>query len=189
MKLIFAQGNPEPKYTSTRHNVGFAILNTLAEELGISWSEKTKLNALMAEFHIDDEKILFVKPTTYYNETGLTARKIVDFYKIDTKKDLLVIHDDLNLPLGTIRIRQEGNDGGNNGIKSINASIGKDYHRIRVGISNDLRDKIDDADFVLSKFSKDENAKFEELVVPKTIDLIKGFIKNDLSITSYKNIE
>lgn len=189
MKIIFAQGNPEPKYSLTRHNVGFSILNKLAEELKVKWIKKDKFHAYISEIEINNEKTLLIKPDTYYNETGLLLRKIIDFYKIKPEKDLIVLHDDLNLPFGSIRVRDKGSDGGNNGIKSINEHIGKDYPRIRIGIDNSLRDKIDDADFVLSKFNTKELKYLREFLTPKIIDLIKQFCDQKLIITSYKNID
>lgn len=189
MKVIFAQGNPEPEYSSTRHNIGFSILNELAEKSKIKWIKKDKFNAFISELNIDNEKILLVKPNTYYNETGLFLRKIIDFYKIKPEKDLIVIHDDLNLPFGSIRVRDKGSDGGNNGVKSINEHIGKDYPRIRIGIDNSLRNKVDDADFVLSKFNTKESKYIKESLISKVIDLIRQFCDEKLVITSYKNID
>lgn len=187
MKIIFAQGNPEPEYTSSRHNVGFAILNSLAEEFNAKWSEKPKFFAFTAELTIDDEKVLLVKPTTYYNETSASARKFIDFYKLDQSTDFLVVHDDLALPFGTIRIRQKGSDGGNNGIKSLNSHINSNYTRIRVGIGNDL--KIEDTDLVLSKFNAEESKQLKDKIIPQAIDLIKQFCNGTIESTSYKILD
>ena len=184
MKIIFAQGNPEPEFTGSRHNVGFAVLNQLATELNTKWTNKSKFNAYTTEIEIDGEKIILIKPTTYYNETGLSARKIIDFYKIDLS-DLLVIHDDLALLFGTIRVRKQGSDAGNNGIKSLNSHIGENYTRIRIGISNDLRQQMDDASFVLGKFNADEISKLKDNIIPQTVELVNQFCKNTLEITSH----
>jgi len=189
MKLIFAQGNPEPEHSLSRHNVGFLILNTLANMHGAKWSEKSKFHSIITEVNIDNEKVLLVKPTTFYNETGPALRKIVDFYKIDTENDLLVIHDDLALPFGTIRIRKQGSDAGNNGIKSINTHIKENYMRIKVGIDNGLHDKMDDADFVLAKFTNPELALLIEKIIPQSVKLIGNFCNNTLEHTSFKNLE
>lgn len=186
MKLIFAQGNPEPEYAKIRHNVGFMVLNEIATERNAKWSEKSKFHAFITEVNIDNEKVLLVKPTTFYNETGPALRKIVDFYKINTENDLLVIHDDLALPFGTIRIRKQGSDAGNNGIKSINAHIDQNYSRIKIGIYNELRDKMDDADFVLAKFSSDESEQLAKMVIPHAVKLVIQFCNNSLEHTSYK---
>lgn len=179
MKLILAQGNPESKYDNTRHNVGFAVIDEFAESHSLTWHEKSKFSALIAETTIDGEKVILAKPTTYYNETGQSARKLVDFYSILPEHDLLVVHDDLALPFGTIRTRKQGSDAGNNGIKSLNNHVGSDYHRIRIGIANDLRDQMGDVDFVLSKFSKDELEALQNLQ-PEFLQSINDFIHGTL---------
>lgn len=156
MKVIFAQGNPGTEYAGTRHNVGFIALDHLAQQWGIDFVKKPKFHAAVAETTIEGEKVLLVKPATFYNETGQSAKLIADFYKITAATDFLVIHDDLALPFGVIRTRRKGSDAGNNGIKSLNAHLGRDYARIRIGIYNDLRDRVDDAHFVLASFSAGE---------------------------------
>ncbi len=186
MKLIFAQGNPEPKYSATRHNIGFSTLDAIADKYNAKWLNQSKFNAMIAEIKIYDEKVLLVKPTTYYNETGLSVRKLVDFYKLNPASDLLVIHDDLALPFSTVRVRKKGSDGGNNGIKSINACIGQDYIRIRIGTYNDLRDKMDDADFVLSKFGSEESKNLKETIIPRVCKLVEQFCDGKIEINSYK---
>lgn len=186
MKLILGQGNPDTKYDRTRHNVGFFLINQFTRSHDLVWSEKSKFKALLAETVIDGEKVIFAKPTTYYNETSLSARKLVDFYNLDPKTDLLVIHDDLALPFGTIRTRKQGSDAGNNGIKSLNSHLGPDYHRLRIGIYNELRDHMDDAEFVLSKFSKSESDDLKAIIAPKIVELIKQFCNNTITISTHK---
>jgi PTH1 family peptidyl-tRNA hydrolase len=179
MKLIFAQGNPESKYDGTRHNIGFAVIDRFAKSYKFKWSSKTKFNAVVAETTINGEKILLAKPTTYYNETGQSARKLVDFYNLDPARDVLVIHDELALPLGIVRTRKRGSDAGNNGIKSLNSHIGEEYYRIRIGIANELRDTIGDVDFVLSKFTQEESDRIEGILVQTTKQIIE-FIDGSL---------
>lgn len=188
MKLIFAQGNPEPYYATSRHNVGFLVLNSIASEYGVKWANRPKFHSKTTNINIGDEKILLVKPTSYYNETGASARKLLDFYKLDPKNDLLVIHDDLVLPFGTIRVRKQGSDAGNNGIKSINAYIDKIYTRIKIGIRNDLSEQMDDALFVLAKFSEEESKQLEKTIIPQAVKLVVHFCNNSLEHASYKNI-
>jgi len=180
MKLIFAQGNPETKYDNTRHNVGFAVIDEFAKSLDLKWAEKSKFAALIAETTIDGEKVILAKPTTYYNETGQSARKLIDFYSIMPEHDLLVIHDDLALPFGTIRTRKQGSDAGNNGIKSLNNHIGEEYHRIRIGIANEYREQMGDMDFVLGKFSQDEVADLAKQI-PEIFGFISDFIAGNLA--------
>lgn len=186
MKVIFAQGNPGAQYANTRHNVGFLVVDTLAAQHKAEFIKKPKFHADIAEVQIAGEKVLLVKPATFYNETGQAARKIVDFYKVDASNDFLVIHDDLALPLGTLRVREKGRDAGNNGIKSLNAHLGSGFARIRIGIYNDLRDRIHDADFVLSNFTKTEADALKETITPKAIELIESFCTGSIAATSHK---
>lgn len=182
MKIIFAQGNPGNEYTTTRHNVGFLMLDRYGDSHRVEFIKKPKFHADIAEIHIGSEKVLLVKPTTFYNETGQAARLLIDFYKLDPATDLLVIHDDLALPFGTIRTREKGSDAGNNGIKSLNTHIGPNYRRIRIGIYTDLRERMPDADFVLSHFSTQEkNALSDVYVLAERF--LNGFIDNKFEIT------
>lgn len=184
MKIILAQGNPEPDYSNTRHNVGFSILNSFANKLGVNWLNSSKFHAIIAETELNGERVVLVKPTTFYNETGLSARKLIDFYKLDPSKDLLVIHDDLSLPFGTIRIRQKGSDAGNNGIKSLNSHLGDSYTRIRIGINHDAHELVNDADFVLSKFSTTESEQLTEKITPQVVEMVNQFAALGLQPTS-----
>ena len=186
MKIVFAQGNPGVQYANTRHNVGFLVIDSLAKQHAADFIKKPKFHADIAEVSIAGEKVLLVKPATFYNETGQAARTLVDFYKLDASVDLIAIHDDLALPLGTIRIREKGRDAGNNGIKSLNTHLGSSYARVRIGIYNELRDRIHDADFVLSNFTKDEATLLNESIAPKVIDLIAAFCAGTLEKTSHQ---
>lgn len=186
MKLIVAQGNPGKKYERTRHNVGFVALDTYAEDNNLSWKDQDKFNARITELTIGDERSLLVEPQLFYNETGPVIRKLVDFYKLSPAEDVLVIHDDLALPLGTLRVREKGSDAGNNGVKSLNSHLGDEYWRIRVGIWSEDRNHLNDVDFVLGAFSKDEQQKLDEHVIPKIHTLVDGFIKGTLEATSHR---
>ncbi len=184
MKLILAQGNPGEEYRTTRHNIGFMALDSYASLNGTQWQEKPKFHAYIAEFNRDGDKVLLIKPTTFYNETGRSARALIDFYKLDPASDLLVIHDDLALPFGTVRSRNKGSDAGNNGIKSINAAVGENYHRIRVGTWNELRNQMNDVDFVLGHFSADEKQALSSLVIPHISEQVDKFISGTFELTS-----
>ena len=120
MKLLLAQGNPGANYARTRHNAGWIIIDTLAETFGATWKSSGKFNALLAEVNLHGQKVILAKPLTFYNETGQVARSLADFYSLDPSNDLLVLHDELALPFGAVRVRQKGSDAGNNGIKSLN---------------------------------------------------------------------
>jgi len=184
MKIIFAQGNPGDQYAATRHNVGFQVLDDFASKQQVAFSAKPKFFADVAEYPSGDEKVLLVKPSTFYNETGRSARALVDFYKLDPATDILVIHDDLALPFGTLRTREKGSDAGNNGIKSLNAHIDHNYARLRIGIYNDLRERMDDAEFVLSRFSKEEQATLAD-ILSKTREIIESFLDNSFQTTTH----
>ncbi len=185
MKLIFALGNPGSDYVGTRHNTGFMAVNALAKEHKATFAEKAKFHAYIAEMNIGGEKVLLVKPTTFYNEVGVSARALVDFYKLTPSEDILVIHDDLVLPLGTIRVRKKGSDAGNNGIKSLNSHIGPEYTRLRVGIAVPDRTS-DDTSFVLGKFNSSETEALKEAIIPKIHDLTTNFITSTLEETSHR---
>lgn len=186
MKLIFAQGNPGSSYARTRHNAGFRILDSLALEHDADFKAADKFSARIATIAIGDEKVLLVQPQTFYNETGQAARKIIDFYKLDTHTDILVIHDELSLPFGTLRIRTSGSDAGNNGVKSLNAHLGASYHRLRVGIGNEQRDVMGDSDFVLSAFSSAEEKDLKTTIAPKALELIETFVRDGIEPTSHR---
>lgn len=184
MKLIIGLGNPEEKYKNTRHNVGFRMLDAFAKEKGIKWQARDKFKASVAELTHEGEKVILAKPTTYYNLSGEAGRAIADFYKI-APEDILIIHDELALPFGTIRTRIGGSDAGNNGIKSLNQHLGPNTARIRIGVYNDLRDRIDDADFVLGNFTSDEDKILSELK-PKVVSIIDDFIADKFNVTSHR---
>lgn len=185
MKLILAQGNPGSEYRTTRHNVGFLLLDAFADSHGATFTSKPKFHADIAETSLAGEKTLLVKPDTFYNETGQAARALVDFYKLNPATDVLVLHDDLALPFGAIRTREKGSDAGNNGIKSLNAHLGQQYKRVRVGIWSELADRMDAAKFVLSNFSQDEQVSFAKLQAIAA-QIIEKFAADSFETTSYK---
>lgn len=178
MKLVIGLGNPEERYKNTRHNVGFRVLTAYAHASDKEFQLKDKFKACVADLTVKGEKVIFAKPTTYYNNVGESARLITDFYKIAPSK-VLVVHDELALPFGTIRTRVGGSDAGNNGIKSITQHIGPDTARIRMGIYNELRDRMDDAEFVLSTFTKEEDTALQEALTVKAIALINDFVSGN----------
>jgi len=185
MKVILALGNPGEKYVHTRHNAGFLVIDQLAAEQGVQFSNKPKFSADIAELNMSGEKILLVKPTTYYNEVGISARAILGFYKL-TLNDLLIIHDDTDLDFGKIRVRKGGRDAGSNGLKSLHAHIGADFWHIRIGTDNLLRRQIGDVDFVLSKFNADEQKILRDWTIPESIKLIGTFLDDTIEPLSVK---
>lgn len=178
MKLIIGLGNPEPRYDNTRHNVGFAVLDDFARENSLVFKPKSRFHAEIAE----NDGFVLAKPTTYYNSTGESVRALADFYKVNPEY-ILVVHDEMMLPFGTLRTRRGGGHAGNNGIKSITAHLGPDTNRLRVGIWNERRNQIDDADFVLSKLSAHERKQFKSQL-SDTRALIEAFIKDSFPTTT-----
>ena len=161
-KLVVGLGNPGSKYDGTRHNIGFEAVDRLA--LGGSGATfARKFNGLLAEVEIDFRRVLLLKPETFMNLSGRSVRQALQFYKIDLP-DLLVLCDDLNLPLGKIRMRRGGSDGGQRGLRDITAQIGsEDYARLRIGIGE--RGPIDAADFVLSRFRAAERPIMDDALI------------------------
>ena len=188
MKIILAQGNPGEPYKNTRHNIGFAIVDFYAEKHSGNWVEKPKFKAFISELTVGGEKVLLVKPTTFYNLTGESARALTDFYKLSPEHDLMTIHDDLALEFGKIRIREQGSDAGNNGVKSLNSHIGVHYTRLRIGTANEILSLNPDADFVLNKFNTEEQSIINEKILPLSGKIIDEFCANKLSVTSYSVI-
>lgn len=152
--VVVGLGNPGRQYEDTRHNVGFVTVDLLAQKLGIKIS-KIRHKALIGEGIIDNKKIVLVKPQTFMNLSGESIRGIVNWYKV-TLENLIVIYDDIDLSLGTVRIRQKGSSGTHNGMKSIIYQLQSDeFPRIRIGI--DLPDeRYDLARYVLGRFTKEE---------------------------------
>ena len=140
MKIFVGLGNPTPEYAATKHNVGFMLADRLADELAASaWRER--FNALTAETFLDGEKILFVKPQTFMNLSGEAVAPLMNFYKLDAA-DLTVAHDDMDLPLGMIRLRPKGSGGGHHGVESIIQHLGgeKNFPRVRIGVGRPPKD-------------------------------------------------
>lgn len=184
MKIIFAQGNPGSKYEQTRHNVGFVLIDSIAKAANVEWRVVDKHKARIAETSVSGEKVLLIQPQTFYNDTGLSAQSLIHFYKVNPATDFLVIHDDLALPLGTVRVREKGSDAGNNGIKSLNAHLGEDYARIRVGIWTPDREVHGDMNFVLGNFTQTESQKIEKDITPIVNAFVAAFIRGDLTSIS-----
>jgi len=161
IKLIVGLGNPGDKYQHTRHNIGFAALNDLAETLNApAWSKS--FNGLWTEIKSGPRKIMLFKPMTYMNNSGNPVQSCAAFYKIKPE-EILVLHDELDLPLGRLKIKQGGGHGGHNGIKSIEGHLGKDFHRLRIGIDHP-GDKDQVSGYVLDNFSSLEKTQIAKII-------------------------
>lgn len=161
MFIIAGLGNPDRQYEGTRHNVGFDVIDRLADKYNIAVDTK-KHRALIGKGVIEGQKVILAKPQTYMNLSGESIASLVDYYKIDEEHELIVIYDDINLGVGQLRIREKGSAGGHNGIKNIIARLGTQvFPRIRVGVG-EKPPRYDLADYVLGHFSKAEREQMEE---------------------------
>ena len=160
MKVVIGLGNPGKKYEKTRHNIGFIAVDSLRKKLNVS-DEREKFQALVSEKNIDGEKVIFFKPQTFMNLSGNSVIEIINFYKLDPKKDIIVIYDDMDLSFGDIRIREKGSSGGHNGIKSIISHIGEEFIRIKCGIGAKEKDAVE---HVLGEFNQTEQKDLEEIL-------------------------
>ena len=160
MKLFIGLGNPGKTYEKTRHNIGFEVIDALAAEWNIS-IDQAKFQGLYGMGNVKGEKVYLLKPMTYMNLSGQSIRALMDYFNIDVE-DIVVIYDDLDLPVGRIRLRQKGSAGGHNGIKSTISHLGtQEFDRIRVGIDRPTNGA-NVADYVLGKFSKED----QEALIP-----------------------
>lgn len=158
MKLIVGLGNPGKEYEETRHNCGFMVIDRLADKLNVSVDQQ-KFKGQYVKFKYHGEDVILLKPQTYMNLSGEAVSAIMNYFKID-REDLLVIYDDLDMPVGKLRLRVSGSAGGHNGIKNIIAHLNsQEFKRIRVGIDRHKYMKV--VDYVLSKFTKAESEAIE----------------------------
>ena len=161
MYIIVGLGNPDKKYQGTRHNVGFDVIDTIADKYNIAVDTKKHL-AYIGKGVIEGQKVVLVKPQTYMNLSGESVRSVVDFYKVDPEQEVLIIYDDVSLDVGQLRIRKKGSAGGHNGIKSIISHLGTNvFPRIKVGVGEKPKG-YDLADYVLGKFSKAEQEVMQD---------------------------
>ena len=155
MFLIVGLGNPGKQYEHTRHNIGFDVMDALAEKYNISISEK-KHKALCGKGVINGVKVVLAKPQTYMNLSGESVAELVNYYKMDPEEEMIVIYDDISLAPGNLRIRKKGSAGGHNGIKNIIAHLGtQEFPRVRIGVGEKPA-RMDLADYVLGHFPKEE---------------------------------
>lgn len=167
VRLIVGLGNPGAQYAQTRHNVGFMVLNRIARDRSIKFSRAKIWHAEVAK----DQGAVFIKPVTFMNESGRAVERVRKYHKLNPEQ-VLVIYDDVALPLGKIRLRAKGSAGGHNGIKDIIRLLGTDsFPRIKIGIAPPVETRHDLSDFVLGKFSGEERSELEK-VIPSAIDAV-----------------
>jgi PTH1 family peptidyl-tRNA hydrolase len=173
--LLIGLGNPGPSYSGNRHNIGFMVIDRIIGEYGFSRPSQ-KFGGQLAEGSVGKQKLYAFKPLGYMNTSGGPAGEASRFYKIPTE-NIIVIHDELDLPLGKLRVKRGGGNGGHNGLRSLDAHIGEDYLRVRMGIGHP-GDKDMVADYVLSDFSKQERPLME-LMVSETAKHIGLLLQGD----------
>jgi PTH1 family peptidyl-tRNA hydrolase len=178
LKAIFGLGNPGPRYAGTRHNVGFAVVDELARRAGIAF-DSAPAEALFAKWRRPDGDVaLLVKPLTFMNESGQAVGELARYFKIELP-DLLIVVDEVQLPLGRLRARARGSAGGHNGLKSIIAHLGDEFPRLRVGVGRG-DDRRDLADHVLSRFDPDEREEVERMT-SRAADAAEMFITSGIA--------
>lgn len=183
MKLIIGLGNPGEQYASTRHNAGWRAVKFLAGEAG--WRREEKFKALAAVGKIAGQKVILAKPETFMNNSGLAAAKLKNFYKIKNQ-DILVIYDDIDLPLGTTRLRLDGSAGGHQGLDSVLRTLGsKEIARLKIGIAEGRpgKQKIPSEDYVLKNFSK-KGEEILQKVLQLLPEIVEKWVKREIMDTT-----
>ncbi len=179
MHLIVGLGNIGDKYQLTRHNIGFLVIDEITKNLNTSNINKSNFKSDLFKSGYD----LYSKPKTYMNLSGEAVHAIKEYYKLENE-NIIVIHDDLDLPFGSVKFKIGGGHGGHNGLKSIDSYIGKDYIRVRIGIGKP-QDKTQVANYVLSNFSKEELNKLED-IISHTIKAIDALKVEDIDVVKSK---
>ena len=178
MYIIVGLGNPTKEYQNTRHNIGFDVIDKLADRFSITVLEK-KHKALIGKGMINGQKVILAKPQTYMNLSGESVRELIDYYKVDEETELIVIYDDISLDVGNIRVRKKGSAGGHNGMKNIIAHLGHDtFLRVKMGVGEKPKG-YDLADYVLGHFTADERKIMNESA-KKAAEAIRMMMAGDV---------
>lgn len=176
MKMVVGLGNPGKRYDNTRHNIGFIVLDLLSDSLGIELNKKKK-TALTAEFNYEGQKSVLVKPQTYMNLSGRSVGALSRYFKI-LPEDILVVHDDLDIGLGKIKIKPGGGPGGHKGLKSIIETLGTSkFNRLKIGIGRPL-EYVDPVEYVLSTINEEEWEIFRD-ILPQAVKAAESFLKGN----------
>lgn len=174
MILIVGLGNPGKQYEQTRHNIGFDVIDYMANKYNIDVNRE-KFKGICGEGFIESKKVILLKPLTYMNLSGESIRELANFYKLEDD-EIIVVYDDISLDIGRLRIREKGSAGGHNGIKSIIQNLGGDkFPRVKVGVGQPKDNLVN---HVLGKFSKEDREHIEK-VIPVVSDAIVEIVKND----------
>ncbi|WP_159796837.1 aminoacyl-tRNA hydrolase [Streptococcus halichoeri] len=185
VKMIVGLGNPGSKYEGTRHNVGFMAIDSIVNNLDVTFTENKTFKALVGAAFLNQEKVYFVKPTTFMNNSGLAVKALLTYYNISVK-DMIVIYDDLDMEIGKLRFRQKGSAGGHNGIKSIIAQVGtQEFDRIKIGIGRPDKN-MTVINHVLGKFDK-EAAIAIDIALEKVVNAVNFYLQEqDFALTMQK---
>ncbi|HIQ27502.1 MAG TPA: aminoacyl-tRNA hydrolase [Sulfurovum sp.] len=175
MTLFVGLGNPGSQYEETRHNIGFKIIDKLVNDFGARDISKTSFHGKLYR----SSNILFLKPTTFMNLSGKSVQPVKQFFKVELE-DIIVIHDDIDLPFGAVRFKRGGGHGGHNGLRSLDAHITKEYLRVRIGVGKPEH-KSQVADYVLHNFSSDERVILDQLITHVS-DACKLLLVEDLNV-------
>lgn len=176
--LVVGLGNPGKGYEGTRHNIGFACVDSFVESNEFpDWTNKKDLKCLLSQATIGSRRVIVIKPNTFMNLSGESVKAVQQFYKVPNSQTI-VVHDELDIPFGQIRINSNRGSAGHNGIESLISHIGKDFTRIRIGINNDH--KLDGKDFVLKPFNKEEKAQIHNLTREVNALLSEYIFANEL---------
>ena len=165
MKVIAGLGNPGAEYANTPHSIGFEVVDALAREIGATWKSSSSFNGDLATGMLGSVKVMLVKPMTFMNLSGNCVAPVVKYHNAKVAEDLLVVSDDIDLPVGKMRIRKGGGPGGHNGLKSVIERAGSpDFARLRVGVGRDAHNRANVIGHVLGKFSPDDRKVMDEVV-------------------------
>ncbi len=182
MLLLVGLGNPNLNNVNNRHNVGFSVIDAINEKFKLS-KQKPKFKGLLTTGKINEKKVYAIKPLTFMNNSGVCVKELIDYFKIDVK-DVFVFHDDMDIDIGKIKVKNGGSNAGHNGIDSIDKNIGKNYSRIRIGIGRPKKNTTG-ADHVLDNFSNDEKQNVEN-VTKNIIESLSILMDKDLDLFSSK---
>lgn len=178
MYIIVGLGNPGKEYQNTRHNIGFDVIDKLAEEEGFSVPEK-KHKAIIGKGYVGGQKCVLAKPQTFMNLSGESVRELIDYYKVDENSELIVISDDISLDVGQIRVRKKGSAGGHNGLKNIISHLGHgDFMRVKMGVGEKPKGW-DLADYVLGRFSGPERKMMDEAAT-QAVEAIRMMVAGEV---------
>lgn len=182
MKLVVGLGNPGKEYAKTRHNAGFLVVDAIVHDADAHWAFEKKWNAEVARV----DGVVYCKPHTFMNESGVSVVSVMNFYKISVR-DMLAVYDDKDLPFGVIRLRSNGSSAGHNGVKSLIEHVGTtDFARVRVGIASDTMHG-DTADYVLGKFSKEQSKQLPS-VIDLSITAVRDILAHGISKKTHRDV-